>query len=248
MAETFDQFLTRCAAAGPAKCAFAADGDPRTKFAALAARARQSPIVVNGETWTYATIVSTVNDNLAHPLSWADLATQLQKLYAAPPTTLGARTAKPRLSEEYLDNRSEAFYAINCADSVVPRDTAVYSRLAVTEEQRVPYFGPIGVFDYMPCAGWPAYNADRYMGPWNRWTAAPILVVNNRYDPSTPLHGARDGAAELARGHLFVVDGAGHTGMYVPSTCGERVKREYFFTGALPSPGTTCAADDNPFA
>jgi pimeloyl-ACP methyl ester carboxylesterase len=129
----------------------------------------------------------------------------------------------------------------------VPRSPDIYSRLAISEEQRVPYFGPIGVFDYMPCAFWPGRDTDRYTGPWNRWTSAPILVVNNRYDPSTPLAGARDATAELARGHLFVVEGAGHTGMYVPSTCAERVKRDYLFTGALPGPDVTCAADDNPF-
>ena len=44
-----------------------------------------------------------------------------------------------------------------------------------------------------------------------------------------------------------MIEGAGHTGMYVPSTCGERVKRDYFVSGALPGPGVTCAADDNPF-
>jgi hypothetical protein len=35
--------------------------------------------------------------------------------------------------------------------------------------------------------------------------------------------------------------------MYVPSTCGERVKRDYFINGTLPGPDVTCAADDNPF-
>ncbi|WP_326557723.1 alpha/beta hydrolase [Micromonospora sp. NBC_01796] len=249
IAETFDQFLRRCAAAGAAKCAFAAGGDPRTKFAELTARARQRPVVVDGESWSYTSIISTVNDNLPRPLWWADLAVQLERLYNAPQTaTLGARAARPTPGEEYLANNTEAFYATNCADSIVPGNTAIYSRLGASEERRVPYFGPIGVFDYMPCAKWPARNTDRYLGPWDRWTAAPILVVNNRYDPSTPWHGARDATAELARGRLFTIEGAGHTGMFVPSTCGERVKREYLFTGALPAPGVVCAADDDPFA
>ncbi len=253
IADTFDQFLTGCAAAGPARCAFAAGGDPRVKFAELTTRARQQPLVLDGETWTYTDIVSTVNDDLSRPAWWVGLASQLQELYSAPrsaaaSTSVRARiAAQPQPAEEYLSNSDEAFYATNCADSIVPRNTAIYSRLAATEERRVPYFGPIGVFDYMPCAAWPALNKDRYLGPWNRWTSAPILVVNNRYDPQTPWHGARDATAQLARGHLFTVEGAGHTGMYVPSTCGERVKREYLFTGALPSPSTRCAADDDPF-
>jgi len=112
----------------------------------------------------------------------------------------------------------------------------------------VPYFGQLGVFDYMPCAFWQGHDPDRYVGPWNRPTAAPILVTNNRYDPSTPLKGAADGTNELARGRLFVIDGAGHTGMYVHSTCGEAVKRTYLSTGVLPAGDITCAADSDPFA
>ncbi len=112
----------------------------------------------------------------------------------------------------------------------------------------MPYFGQIGVFDYMPCAFWQTHDHGRYTGPWNRRASAPILVVNNRYDPATPLKGAQDATAELGHAGLFVVEGAGHTGMLVPSTCGERVKREYLFTGQLPGSDVHCAADDDPFA
>jgi pimeloyl-ACP methyl ester carboxylesterase len=133
-----------------------------------------------------------------------------------------------------------------CVESDVPRDPSVYSRLAVSEDRRVPYFGAIGVFDYMPCAFWEGRDHDRYTGPWNRRTSGPILVVNNRFDPSTPLWGARDAAGELRRARLLVVEGAGHTGMFVPSTCGERVKREFPFTGTFPVRGMRCAADANP--
>jgi len=35
--------------------------------------------------------------------------------------------------------------------------------------------------------------------------------------------------------------------MYVHSTCGERVKREYLFSAVLPAAGTTCAWDADPF-
>ena len=47
-------------------------------------------------------------------------------------------------------------------------DPATYSRYGASEDQRVPYFGPMGVFDYMACAFWPAHDVDRYPGQWNR--------------------------------------------------------------------------------
>jgi len=244
IAKTFGQFLARCDAAGSAHCAFA--GDAAAKFATLAAAAKQHPITAGGQTWTYAGIIGTITSNMYHPLWWADLATQLQGIYAAVTGAPTMRAATVPQQEEY-NNLSEAYFATNCADSDVPTDPATYTRYGASEDQRVPYFGPMGVFDYMACAFWPAHDADRYTGPWNRWTSAPILVVNNRYDPATPLAGARDATAELGRAKLFVIEGAGHTGMYVPSTCGERVKRDYFISGTLPGPDVTCAADDNPF-
>jgi hypothetical protein len=150
-------------------------------------------------------------------------------------------------SEQYTSNRTEAFNAIQCSDSDVPADPAVYSRYAVSEDQRVPDFGRIAVLDMMSCAFWQAKDTDRYTGPRNRRTSAEILVLNNSYDPSTPVSGARDGAAELARARVFVTEGYGHSSMYVPSTCTEQVKRNYLIYGAFPAPGKTCGIDASPF-
>ena len=36
--------------------------------------------------------------------------------------------------EPYLANRTEAFDAIQCSDSTFPTDTAIYSRMALSEE------------------------------------------------------------------------------------------------------------------
>jgi pimeloyl-ACP methyl ester carboxylesterase len=119
--------------------------------------------------------------------------------------------------------------------------------MAISEDHRVPYFGRIGVFDMMSCAFWQAQDADRYIGPFNRRTASPILILNNRFDPATPLQGAYDGARELARARLFIVEGFGHTTMYVHSTCAEQIKRDYLISGVFPSRGTRCGIDSRPF-
>ncbi|MET0132611.1 MAG: alpha/beta hydrolase [Kibdelosporangium sp.] len=246
IADTFGQFLKSCAEAGP-KCAFSA-GDPKAKFAAIAARAKQGPITIEGddgpETWTYSGIINTAGD-LSAVSGWPDIATLLQRLHDAKDTSAALRAAG---GEKYTANRTEAFNAIQCADSDFPTDPAVYSRYAVSEDERVPYFGRIAVLDMMSCTYWKAKDHDRYTGPWNRRTSAEILIINNRYDPSTPLHGARDGAAELGRARVFVTEGAGHSSMLAPSTCTEQVKREYLVSGTFPAPGRTCALDANPFS
>ncbi|WP_245720067.1 alpha/beta hydrolase [Nocardia uniformis] len=242
IAATFDAFLRQCEAAGP-RCAFAA-GDPALKWRALAERARLAPIRVNGQPWTYTQIVNAASD-LSRPSTYPDLAVLLQALFDDGTTLPGILPIAD--SAAYTGNRTEAFYSIQCTDSTVPTDPTVYSRFAISEDQRVPYFGRIGVFNTMACAFWQARDADRYTGPWNRRTAAPILVLNSRFDPATPLHGAEAGAAQLARAQVVVVEGAGHSSMYVPSTCAERVKREYLFSAQLPPAGAGCDGDGSPF-
>lgn len=243
IAETFDAFLRECSAAGP-RCAFAV-GDPKLKWIALTERSKLAPIVVDGTAWTYAQIV-TVAGSLAQPNTYTDLAVLLQRLFDAS-TTFDPARVPDTFGNQHPGNRVEAFYSIQCTDSTVPTDPAVYSRVAAAEERRVPHFGRTAVFNATPCAFWPARDADRYTGPWDRETAAPILVLNSRYDPATPLHGAKAGADQLARAQVVVIEGAGHSSMYVASTCAEHLKRDYLFTGQLPPNGVSCGIDRSPF-
>ncbi|HEX7303539.1 alpha/beta hydrolase [Lentzea sp.] len=238
VAETFDQFLKLCAAPG-ANCAFAG-GDLKQKWADLVARVTASPVTTPDGRFDRVTLVSTVWDALAQPETWQDTARILQGVWEAPASLTTA-------AADYTSNRFEAFNAVQCSDSDFPRDPAVYTRYGASEDQRVPYWGRAVVFDMMACAFWQGRDDDRYTGPWNRRTSAPILFVNSRYDPSTPLHGARDGAAELSRTGFLTVEGYGHTSMYVRSACAEKVKREYLFTGVLPTQ-KTCGIDRSPFA
>jgi TAP-like protein len=251
LAATFEQFLTDCAAAGP-RCAFS-PGDPQAKWAVLAARSRGAPVTtVDGRRWTYPEIIS---DTLARPTSYPQLAEVLQQLYdtgTATPELLNAVTGSEPLpadtgDQPYLTNRADAYSAIQCSDSTVPTDPAVYSRAAQDADQSEPDFGRIAVFSTIPCAFWQGHDADRYTGPWNRRTSAPILVLNTSNDPATPLQGAIAGASQLSEALVVVTEGAGHTSMYVESTCAERVKRDYLFSGILPAAGTGCSRDRSPF-
>jgi hypothetical protein len=91
-------------------------------------------------------------------------------------------------------------------------------------------------------------SPDRYTGPWNHPTAAPILVVGNTSDPDTPYTGAVAMSHDLADARLLTVDGYGHTEFLNHSTCATTIEDTYFVTGALPAPGTACRQDQLPFA
>ena len=248
-AAAFEEFLRDCSAAGQ-RCAFS-EGDPRAKWAALAERSRMSPVMVYGHAWTYPEMVVAT---LAKPATYPQLAELLQQFSetgtAAPElidAITGSEPPPTDVDRLYLSNREEAYDAIQCSDSTVPTDLAAYSRAALTADEVSPDFGRISVFDVMPCAFWQGHDADRYTGPWNRRTSAPILVLNTRNDPATPLAGAYAGAAQLYEARVVVTEGSGHTSMYVASTCAERVKRDYLFSGLLPAVGTGCNRDQSPF-
>ncbi len=150
-------------------------------------------------------------------------------------------------STRYTDNRADAYYAIQCADSLVPTSDGVYHSLANTEDSKVPGFGRLIVYDMMPCASWPTMHTDAYDGPWNR-SRTPILVINAENDPITPIWGAEAAVSELGNARLLKVNGEGHTSMFVePSTCRDDAELAYLVSLRLPPEGTVCNVDQLPW-
>ncbi len=232
--EELDQFFAVCAAAGP-KCAFAA-GDPKRRFADLFARLSHGPV---GGT-TMASLFKTIDSALYQSGRWKRLGETLNALPAGP------GPAVPVL-DPYVPTHSPGFLAVQCVDSDNPASPADYDTLAASERARQPYFGLGAVFSMAQCVGWPARDEDRYAGPWNRPRPNPVLVLNNRYDPATPLHNAQATASELGDGHVLVVDGYGHTSLNVHSACASAAVVAYLTALTAPADGTSCAPDTVPF-
>ena len=271
-----DRFLPLCAEAGSA-CAFSAGGNLRAKWETLLARARAGQLSYQDlMIFAYYDMEDPIADwpglaaylqNLytstsgGQPLAAGQSAGLAQAAWHAqsqslmglqrgatgapePTSTAGASGAAGTL---YTDNRADAFYAIQCADSLVPTSDAVYHNLAITEDQKVPGFGRLIVYDMTPCASWPTMHTDAYDGPWNR-SRTPILVINAEHDPITPLWGAEAAVTELGNARLLKVNGDGHTSMFVePSTCRDDAELAYLVSLRLPPPGTVCNVDQLPF-
>ncbi|MDT8914024.1 alpha/beta hydrolase [Amycolatopsis sp. PS_44_ISF1] len=234
--EELEQFFAACTAAGAPKCAFAG-GDPKAKFAAVFARLSHGP--VGGV--TTASLMETIQSALYQTGRWKRLG---QTLAALVPSAPVARTP---VLDPYVPVHSTGFLAVQCLDSELPRRTADYPPLAAAQEQRQPYFGLAPVFSLAQCVDWPVRDEDRYTGPWNRPRAHPVLVLNNRYDPATPLSDAHATAAELGDGKVLVVDGSGHTSLNGPSACASAAVVRYFTDLLPPADGATCAPDTVPF-
>jgi pimeloyl-ACP methyl ester carboxylesterase len=267
-----DRFLSLCAEAGSA-CAFSSGGNLRAKWRTLLARAQagqlsyqdlmifayydmEDPIAdwpglasyLQG-LYTSTSAGQALTAGQSAGLAQAASRAEGQSLMGPQRAASGAPqpTSPPGASAPYTDNRADAYYAIQCADSLVPTSDAVYHNLAITEDQQVPGFGRLIVYDMMPCATWPTMHTDAYDGPWNR-SRTPILVINAVHDPITPIWGAEAAVDELGNARLLKVNGDGHTSMFVePSVCRDDAELAYLVSLQLPAKGTTCNVDQLPF-
>uniref|UniRef100_A0A0D2YIF5 HAT C-terminal dimerisation domain-containing protein n=1 Tax=Fusarium oxysporum (strain Fo5176) TaxID=660025 RepID=A0A0D2YIF5_FUSOF len=85
---------------------------------------------------------------------------------------------------------------------------------------------------FWPCAQWPFTAAETYDGGFDQInTKNPILLVNGKLDPVTPLSGAWDVSSRFNGSRLLVHEGAGR----------------YFETDEFPKLGMVCKADRNSF-
>src|SRR3954469_15256417 len=241
---TMRQFLSLCDAAGP-RCAFSA-GNPTTKWQRLLARARRQPML-------YAQIVSFTVEALSDPPeSWTALAENLQQLYTAG-TAGSAVSARPETlapaaapAQSGYDNKDEAFLAITCTDTNNPRNPFRWPAVATARDHRFGPFGSFWAYLSEPCATWPARDRDRYTGPYNHATSAPILIIGTRYDPASPYRNAVAVAHQLPRSRLLTLNGWGHVALG-KSRCIAGYIDRYLLAGALPPPATTCQPDQLPF-
>jgi pimeloyl-ACP methyl ester carboxylesterase len=254
-ADTFGAFLEECAAAGVARCAFAGPSAAatRARFDALMDRLRTSPAILIGPagtlTVTYSFVLDSVFQLLYQPPTWPILAQALQHLDEG--DTVGFLTALEGFGgpppTEYR-NPFEARPASNCVDTDNPADPARYPAMARAADERTPDFGVLWTYVALPCAYWPAQDADRYRGPWDAPTSVPILLLSRRFDPATPHSGAVAASHTLANARLLTIDGWGH-GYYLAgrSTCADDAAAAYFIAGQLPAAGTICPEDARPF-
>jgi hypothetical protein len=139
----------------------------------------------------------------------------------------------------YMDNSSEALYAVNCLDN----DESVTLEEAAQLEDRFreasPTFGRVFAFGLTACRSWSVHTGK---GPaeLNAEGAAPILVVGTSRDPATPLSWAEALAEQLDSGVLVRRDGDGHTGYLAGNECVDEVVESYLISGETPEDTVDC--------
>ena len=134
-------------------------------------------VELDGTTFTYADVVNIMRDVLGFEPGWPSTAGALAAVRAVQSgQPVSAKTA--RAAAAALDNGAEAKLAIACSETNNPRLPQLWPLAAAFADRVTPYFGASWAYISQACATWPARDLDRYAGPFDRKTAAPLLLAN----------------------------------------------------------------------
>lgn len=255
--DTLNEFFRLCDE-NPATCAFS--GGAADRYDALAASLRAAPIDVilpDGSVFhfTYQDLISNSLGAMYDSFSWPGFAEFLAGIESlAPAQQLG------RLLYEFWEdvgfitkrgfphypNYVEGFPGVACADSDNPDNYPAWWDAAQQAEADYGYFGPLWTYASSICAAWPGQQNGRYIGPFTAYTANPVLVVGNYFDPATRYEGAQTVAGLLPNSRLISLNGWGHVSIFL-SQCMDQAVADYLLDGSLPPEGTVCDQDLTPF-
>ncbi|WP_328322707.1 alpha/beta fold hydrolase [Kribbella sp. NBC_00382] len=235
------QFFKLCDTSTSPKCDFG-DGNSKAAYDALAARLLKDPLELpDGTVVTYADLVQETLNDLYNAGTYHTLARYLHAI-----DTGTVPEAKALQTETPYYQTSEGFNGVWCTDSLRPAHPSAWANAARTADRNWPYFGRPWNWSASVCANWPGHDSDRYLGPFNKRTANPILVIGQRWDPATPYEGAVSTSKLLGNARLLTVNGWGHTSI-LTSRCADTKASAYLLTGALPKAGTVCQVEGTPF-
>ncbi|USX52430.1 alpha/beta hydrolase [Lentzea sp. HUAS12] len=259
-----DAVLKRCDSAGVAKCAFA--GDARGKFEALKAALAKGPATLpNGTQVTLADVVGRVAGDLYSIARIAPLAAWLQSIHTALNPSLATMSVQSTVElAEPLNNGAgrfdvdplpdtpytadDSYYGVNCTDKPFSRTTRTWAATAAKWEKESPTFGRYqAASDLLTCATWPTRHPDRWIGPWNKKTKNPIVVVGNYYDPATQYLFAQRMAKQLGNARLISVDAFGHC-ILGRSAATDAAVAKYLVELVAPEDGQVFQPNVQPFA
>lgn len=137
------------------------------------------------------------------------------------------------------DNDAASAWAVLCADTRTwPRDPEQYRRDAIRDRARYPLYGDFAS-TIKPCAFWkqgsePATTVNNKVN---------ALILQNQWDPQTPLAGAQGMHRALHGSRMVTVAGGEGHGVYgITNSCADRNATAYLTTGRLPSEDLTCRA------
>jgi len=258
------ELLELCQRAGRSQCSFANANTP-ARFARLAARLRAHPLRlaapgVKATTFTYPKLITYTEQWLHLPSGYRGLFADLTGLarLTGPGGGGPGRAAlvrallrrHPAVRPGPFDTLLEAESGVLCADGLHAADAASWPAAAAAADRRTKYFGAFYAWLTVQCARntWTARDQDVYRGPFDRRTAAPVLVIGSTWDPATSYGNAVKVARMLPNSRLVASDSWGHEAAGT-SACVDNTLWAYLIHPLAPAPRVThCRGDVQPFA
>ncbi len=139
----------------------------------------------------------------------------------------------------YLDNSTDAFYAVTCADRKSEVSLEQVRALAKELSVESPTFGAALAWGLLICNDWPV-SQDPPITRVKASGSAPILVVSTTHDPATPYAWGERLAGQLDNAVLLSWDGYNHTAYLEGSACVTDAVDAYLLAGTLPKAGLVC--------
>ncbi|MFF2951606.1 alpha/beta hydrolase [Kitasatospora sp. NPDC057965] len=234
----------------------ATPADVRRTYWELIARADRTPVPAEGGALDGGAIRSAYTDfvHLEAVTPWivalkaaADggtpapaTATAATAATAAPTAGPGARTeaAGAFTADIPADNPSAVAWAVYCGDTRSwPRDPEQYRQDVVRDRAKYPLAGDLGA-NIQPCAFWKSPSREPATVVNNDVDA---LIVQNRWDPRTPLAAAQGMRRALHGSRMITVAGGeGHGVVVNGPSCADATVARYLTTGRLPAKDATC--------
>ncbi|MCB5906997.1 alpha/beta hydrolase [Streptomyces pinistramenti] len=214
----------------------------------LVAQANEKPIEVDGQPTTGDDIRSGMRGAVFTPESATEGVVELKKAAAGKPASAkklaafagSGRTWTAGAAEAPADNMTASFWAVVCGDNSAAwsRDPESYRRDAIEDKGRYPLFGDFAS-SIKPCAFW-----DKSVEPATKVNnKAGSLIVQNEWDPQTPLPSGQALHADLKGSKMVTVLGGEGHGVYPNgNACTDGTVTGYLLTGKLPAKDVTCEA------
>lgn len=136
----------------------------------------------------------------------------------------------------------EGYPGVLCADADNPTTRDAWKVVMEESENKNGYFAKLWAWNEAPCLNWPELKTQRFIGPYNAFTATGMLIMNTRHDPATPLSGALNVRNTHVNSRLVIVEAAGHTTPFI-STCATNIANDYLISGELPTQDMVCQQD-----
>jgi pimeloyl-ACP methyl ester carboxylesterase len=212
-------------------------------YDAMISRLQSAPLTLSsGLVLTGDTLTGLVSQALYNEAYWRALWKTLGSLINGTPDLARIEALAATFGQGGGDQSYQAIYCLTLRPG--QRTVAAARQAARVAVAAAPRFGGLIEGTRLDCALWPVASPANAGQSLHAAGAPVILLVNNRYDPATPLVWAQQVHSDVA-GSLLVTNVAGGHGFYPMGPCTHAVVDNFLVSFLKPAPGTVCH-DRNP--